>query len=90
MSEPNDLKDWTKLELFYKLTGPDVSLLFKLVKSGKEEFGTACKLIGSGIVCEDGVVRFNATTLKRQLEIALPRILASIFELTAKREGFDG
>lgn len=90
MDEKDSLKDWTKTELFYKLDGPDVSILFKITKPSGDEFIFPCKLTGAGIVCEDGVIRFNSQKIKHLLEIALPRMLVALFESTEKQEGFEG
>ncbi len=91
MVKVDSLKDWTKTELFYKVDGPHVSLLLKITKPGGDEFVYPCKLADAGTVCGDGVVRFNSSKLKLLLEIALPRMLVSLFESLVpleKQEGF--
>ena len=72
-------KDWTKLELFYKVEGSNVKL-----RLGN---GTPCELHDLGTVCSDGVIRFFPSTIVKLFGIALPRMLVGALE---KQEKFDG
>ena len=91
MAEEDSLKDWTKLELFYKLDGIDLSLLFKVTRPNAGEFVYPCKLIEAGTVCDDGVIRFDYKKLVNLLGIALPRMFVGLLETTEQtQEGFDG
>ncbi len=93
MGEKNGLETWTKLELFYRVDGPDVSILLKTTKPGGDEFIYPCKLADAGVVCDDKVVRFLPAKIKLLLEVAVPRMLVGLFESIVppqKQEGFDG